>query len=194
MLFVLFALLLLLSLFRVVVLSMHCFLQAKPNQCNKHTRTGMFVRLSHTQNAVDWVAIRCAVTVLCARICQLFPKLSVQVCVYCLVFVSFCLRLLFSLCLLFVQELVSQFFQVYAYWPWATTPVGVGIVHTVCVCSHMCVADSITGRAASYRMEFKDRVCVLTTNRPYRNSARNVTLSTRNVMVHEFKLAANVRL
>jgi poly(A) polymerase Pap1 len=68
-----------------------------------------------------------------------------------------------------IRELVCRFFDTYANWAWSTQPVA--------------LADPVSGRLLPYTLTPRDICGVVTLTPPYRNSARNVTPSTRKIKI-----------
>jgi hypothetical protein len=119
-----------------------------------HSALAGFTLLSHAESHTScllFVLRRFGWSVLAARVCQLYPKASLRVSIqrdYAMLMplelaaaaywriaideltgVAVVLRSV--LCVSFTQELVSFFFTTYANWPWGTTPVAVGELHSV---------------------------------------------------------------
>jgi poly(A) polymerase Pap1/uncharacterized protein (UPF0248 family)/2'-5' RNA ligase/endonuclease/exonuclease/phosphatase family metal-dependent hydrolase len=70
------------------------------------------------------------------------------------------------------RQLVHKFFQVFSHWDWSNVPVAVTLDN---------------GVTPSYKMDQqRDRMAIVTLSKPYKNSARNVTKSSRRVLINAF--------
>ena len=70
------------------------------------------------------------------------------------------------------RQLVHKFFQLFSHWNWTNVPVAITLDN---------------GVTPSYKMDpQRDRMAIVTLSKPYKNSARNVTKSSRQVLINAF--------